>query len=59
MESFNSIKSLVEAAQVDADKAESGNKAAIQRLRAKMQEIKKLCKTVRDDAQKLKAKKEA
>lgn len=59
MESFNSIKTLVEAAQADVEKAEVGNKAAIQRLRAKMQEIKKLCKTVRDDAQALKAKKEA
>lgn len=54
MDSFNKLVELVEAAKVDAAKVIEGNKSAVTRLRAKMQEIKKLTKEVRDAAQAIK-----
>jgi hypothetical protein len=54
MESFNSIKVLVEGVQADIDKFEAGNKAAGTRVRAAMQQIKALCKDVRNDVQAVK-----
>lgn len=56
MESFKQLVTLVEEAKVNAEKVESGNKSAATRLRKQMQEIKKLCKSVRDEAQLIKKK---
>ena len=58
MESFNSIKTLVESTQADIEKAEGGNKQAIMRVRKAIQQVKVLCKTVRDEAQAFKTVKE-
>ncbi len=55
MESFNSIKVLVEGVQADIDKFEAGNKAAGQRIRASMQQIKQCAQQVRKDVQEKKA----
>jgi hypothetical protein len=54
MESFNQLKALVEGVQADVDKVDAGQKAAVVRVRAAMQQIKALCKDVRDDAQAIK-----
>jgi len=51
MESFNQMKTLMESVQADVDKFDAGNKSAGTRVRKTMQEVKKLCKTVRDDVQ--------
>lgn len=56
MDSFNTLVSLVESAKVDAEKVDAGNKSAGTRLRKTMQEVKKLCKAVRDDVQVAKGK---
>ncbi len=51
MESFNTLTALVESVKADVEKFDAGNKSAGTRVRKTMQEVKKLCKTVRDDVQ--------
>ncbi len=47
MEAFDRLKTLVEQAEADVEKAQSGNKAAGTRVRKHMQDIKKAAQEVR------------
>lgn len=47
MEAFDRLKAMVENAEGDITKAESGNKAAGTRVRKHMQDIKKAAQDVR------------
>jgi hypothetical protein len=51
MENFNRIKEIVAAAEADVAKFNTGNASAGTRVRAKMQEIRKLCQDVRKEVQ--------
>lgn len=56
MENYEKIKSVFAEAEIEAVKFEKGNASAGTRLRAKMQEIAVLAKSVRADVQAIKNK---
>ena len=47
MQEFDTLKNLVEEAEMDLQRAQSGNKAAGTRVRKKMQDIKAAAQTIR------------
>jgi hypothetical protein len=47
MQEFETLKQLVEAIEIDINKAEGGNNAAGTRVRKQMQEIKKIAQDIR------------
>jgi len=50
MKAFETLKSLLQAAEVDVIKADGGNASAAVRVRAAMQKIKSVAQEVREEA---------